>query len=115
MSSILQMEPMIDEIFNIWYTKTLAFADMGAIDFSQWTNYLTLDLISRIAYGQQFGFLMKGADVDGILEALQGGFEFLTILNAFPPLKWLVFNPVSARLLQLKKNTGFGFIFKVCV
>jgi len=113
MTSILQMEASIDRIVKLFLSRLHEKSALGAIDFSLWTNYMTIDVISQLAYGQEFGFLESGTDVNGILAALQGSFGFLTTLNFFPFLADIIFSRAVERIAPLPTDTGFGLIIQV--
>jgi hypothetical protein len=113
MSSILQMEAEVDEIVRLWRNRLLELAGDKPFDFSKWTNYLTMDVITRIAYGHEFGFLRTGADVEGILEALQAGFEVLTVLSMVSIIPKFLFSAPVQKLLPLDGTSGFPLILKV--
>ena len=74
MSSILPMEPFIQQVMDKLWSKFRKFAIAGqAIDMSKWVHYFTFDVVGELAMGGELGFLAEGKDVDGIMNRIHGG------------------------------------------
>ncbi|KAM7216245.1 cytochrome P450 [Rhypophila decipiens] len=56
------------------------------LDFTNTSGYFALDVISKIAFGNEFGFLAAGADVNGYLAALD---IFAPALSLFADIPWM--------------------------
>jgi len=113
MTSVLQMESLVDELVLFWNQRMLEFVGPKPFDFSVWTNYLTMDVISKLAYGNEFGHLKTGQDINGIMEALQGGFDFRALINWAPAFKSILGSAPMRKLFPVPETSGFSAIRRV--
>lgn len=113
MTSILALEDRVDNIVALLRERLdEAATNGGFVDISNWVAYFAFDVISDLAYGQAFGCLATGNDVHGIIEGLQGGFQFPVLFNMFP---WL-FNGMHAifgKAVEPKDDAGIGLAVKM--
>ena len=71
MSSVLTMEPFIQEVADKCWTKFRKYARTGQhIDLSQWMSCFTFDVIRQLAMGGELGFVEKEEDVDSIISSI---------------------------------------------
>ena len=74
MSSVLTMEPFIQEVADKGWAKFRKYAGTGQhIDLSQWVSYFTFDVVGQLAMGGELGFLEKEEDVDSIISSIHSG------------------------------------------
>ncbi len=74
MSSILPMEPFVQQTMDKLWSKFRKFAAAGQpIDMGDWVNYFAFDVVGELAMGGELGFLEQGKDVDGIIDGIHGG------------------------------------------
>lgn len=79
------------------------------MDLAQKTQYLTLDVISDIGFGQAFGDLEADSDVNGYIRSSEQGLRIKNVtcaIGILPILQW----PPLARLIgpSEKDQSGFG-------
>ena len=114
MTSVLQMENQIDEMLRQWKERLDQEADKGQIfDLCKWANYLTLDVVSELAFGAAFGFLEKDEDVMGIWRGLSAGYAFARLLLYLPALGKLIFAWPVTMVFKMPTKTGLGAAYKV--
>ncbi|KAF2449140.1 cytochrome P450 [Karstenula rhodostoma CBS 690.94] len=84
-------------------------AQHKVMDLARKTQYLTLDVISDIGFGQAFGDLANDADMDSYLESTDKVMASLSIICASGVLRFLQWPPV-ARFVgpNEKSESGFG-------
>jgi cytochrome P450 len=74
-TSLVHYEPYVDRVIAVFVMQMKArFADRSDgsyFDLSTWLHYYSLDVIGEIVYGQQYGFLKKGKDVDNMIRDTQ--------------------------------------------
>lgn len=88
------MEPIVDEILKILIRHIREHAlldndqaDQPFIDFTVLANYFTVDVITRIAFGREFGCLETNSDVHGLLAAMDAAMKTYTIPISIPWLR----------------------------
>ncbi|KAJ4417557.1 hypothetical protein N0V82_006116 [Gnomoniopsis sp. IMI 355080] len=93
---ILAMEPIVDEILHILIRHIRVHASTAdktirpvCIDLSTVVNYFTSDVITRIAFGREFGCLESNSDVHGLLAAMNAAMKAYTIPISIPWLREL--------------------------
>lgn len=97
-TSVKRMEPLIDELISEWVSKLDdTFARPGKkFDFAPWAAYMAYDIISAAGFGQQFGFIEQGKDVEGLIQGFHDGLvPFGIMARLYPFTEWV-------------KNTWFG-------
>jgi cytochrome P450 len=110
----LEVEQSIDkyikQLLNLIRSNYLSTpASSKSMDLAQKTQYLTLDVISDIGFGQAFGDLEADTDVDNYIRSGGQGLRFLSVtcaLGLLPILQW----PPLARLIgpSEKDRSGHG-------
>jgi cytochrome P450 len=104
------IDEYIYELIDLIQTKYLSTeACSTPVDLARKIQYLTLDVISAIGFGQAFGDLKADADLYDYLESSEQGLTVLTVsaaLGLIPILQW---GPL-ARLFgpSEKDRSGFG-------
>ena len=77
------------------------------MDIARKTQYLAIDVISDIGFGQAFGDLASDSDMDGYLQASEDALGLMSVLCALgliPVVQW----PPLARLLGPREGDGIG-------
>lgn len=94
LSSILQSEPQIDNVwikFLDWMDK---FAQTGKpMDLDRYLSYATLDVIGEVLFSKPFGFIENGSDIKGAIQGTKAANLIGAGLAYFPWLHFLVANP----------------------
>ncbi|KAJ9142909.1 Benzoate 4-monooxygenase cytochrome P450 [Pleurostoma richardsiae] len=85
--------------------------DFSPVDFARKVQYMTLDIISKIAFGESFGFMDEDADRFGYIKTTEDSLPLMQMIALIP---WLV-NVLQSRLFKaaLPKDTdkiGIGRI-----
>jgi cytochrome P450 len=96
MTSILTMEPLIQDVMDVNLRKLGELADEGdyfAID--KMVNYFTSDVVGQLAIGGMVGFLEQGKDIGGIIQSIHDGFYFMGNMGILPLQMFWINNPVS--------------------
>lgn len=72
-TSLVRYEPYVDDVISTWLDQIgCRFADTGEpCNLATWMHFYSLDVIGKVVYGQQYGFLTSGADIDGMVESTQ--------------------------------------------
>lgn len=79
MSALVQYEPLVNEVVELFLDKTEAlFAKTGeACDFALWLQYLAFDVIGQITYGKRHGFIDENEDIEGMVGFLGRLFSYV--------------------------------------
>ncbi|KAF2864810.1 pisatin demethylase [Massariosphaeria phaeospora] len=85
MSSVLKSEDAIDECTVLFIQRLREFAaKKQSIDFGLWLEMYGYDIIGRLLYGRNFGFLEKSTDVGSYIESLDKALPLLTVSAVGP-------------------------------
>ncbi|KAI0528457.1 cytochrome P450 [Xylaria digitata] len=104
MTSILSMEPLVQDVLDLNLRQLQGFADRGeVVRIDQWANYFTFDIVGHLAMGGTIGFLEQGRDVDGIIRSIHDGFWIMANMGNIPLQTFWFNNPISKWLV---KNFG---------
>ncbi|ROW06846.1 hypothetical protein VMCG_04219 [Cytospora schulzeri] len=72
MTSLVSYETFVDECADIFATRLQEIADAGIpVDMAHWFQCYAFDVIACITYGNRFGFLDDGHDIQGLIARLQ--------------------------------------------
>jgi hypothetical protein len=73
MTSLLVKEDSVDSCSQLFMQKLGQFADQRkSMDLGAWLQYYAFDVIGELSFAKKLGFLEKGEDVDGMMEAIEG-------------------------------------------
>ncbi|AEO63946.1 cf4974fb-3452-4ca8-bf80-67d173cbdc92 [Thermothielavioides terrestris] len=78
------------------------------LDLAKAAQYFTMDSITKIAYGREFGFLDADGDVFRAIQSAEEGIPFLVILAEMPLLGRIFTNPWVLKLVGPKKTDTGG-------
>ncbi|KAJ5925355.1 hypothetical protein N7454_007994 [Penicillium verhagenii] len=93
MSSVVQYEPFVNSCIEIFFQRLDEFADQKQVfDLGHWFQCYAFDVIGDITFGQRFGFLDRGDDIDGAINAVHRLLVYSTLVGIYP--EW------HARLFQ---------------
>jgi hypothetical protein len=83
--------------------------DYRALDFTRTAQFVALDIISELAWGQAFGFLDQDEDLHDYLKLFDEFFPVMTAIVAIPGLPWLMQQwPFSKMSPKPVDKAGFG-------
>ncbi|OGE57019.1 hypothetical protein PENARI_c002G09354 [Penicillium arizonense] len=96
MSSLVNYEPFVDHCAELFMTHLNEFSDNGAtFNLGHWFQCYAFDVIGNITFGERFGFLDRGHDIDGTIAALQKVIMYSTLVGVFPEWHPRLFKPLS--------------------
>lgn len=85
MSSILSMEPFIQEVASeLWGRFRGLSKSSEPIPLHQWGNYFAFDVVGQLALGGKIGFVKRGEDVSGIIKSIHDGFYLMSNMGNVP-------------------------------
>ncbi|KAI0379160.1 cytochrome P450 [Hypomontagnella monticulosa] len=92
MSSVLLFQSHVDDVLASFTRKlNTEFVNKGevmgeVIDFSQWATFLVADMIGKVTCGQPLGYIDRGCDFDGVLEANDKLMLYFSVVGMNPVL-----------------------------
>jgi len=73
MTSLHTKEDAVDSCSVLFMHKLGEFADAKKpVDLGAWLQYYAFDVVGEFSFARKLGFLEKGTDVDGMMEAIEG-------------------------------------------
>lgn len=111
------IEPSIDEqivvmldVLRTKYVHKNEKCNPPLLDFADFSSFLTMDVISRAAFGEEFGHLRTDSDVTGFLAHLREQWPMVSLVNETPFLRSLFYSKIYLRLFgpNITDQTGFG-------
>lgn len=86
-------------------TKT----EFKPVDACRTLRYFTLDVITRLAYGEPFGFLDAEDDLYNYTDSVDRFLLALALGTDLPSLRWIMYSPLMRGLLpKATDNNGVG-------
>ncbi|KAK7710843.1 hypothetical protein SLS64_005748 [Diaporthe eres] len=88
----LAMEPIVDDIIRALNQHIRDELSQGpgrarVVNFADIANFFTMDVITRVAFGRELGFLRTHSDVHGLMAALRTTMRIYTIPMNVPWLR----------------------------
>lgn len=84
-TSLVNYEPYVDHVISEFLTHLRSrFADnpeCKSFNMVQWLHYYALDVIGEVVYGQAYGFLKTGTDVDNMDKDTQKMQDYLYLVR----------------------------------
>lgn len=97
LSSLKQLEPMVDNCTRLFVEKLKHFAYDSVVHLDEWFHFYAFDVVGMITFMQPFGMLEKGRDDFG-LDTHFDALAYMSVVGLIPGLHdWLIGN---ARLLR---------------
>jgi cytochrome P450 len=110
----LHMEDDVDvrllQLFDLIDSRYVSTEDeYRPVDISRLYSYFTLDVISSIAFGQEFGFLKHDEDPFGYIENLQEFLPAIIVFGAYPELQKILRLPLVKHVMpKATDKRGLG-------
>lgn len=117
------MEPIVDELVEALIRHVREKARLGqdddddgrepvTVDLAPISTYFTMDVITRVAFGKELGFLRTDSDVSGVLAELTKAVRGLAAPLAAPSLRAVMDTRVFQKLFGPKSTDsgGMGFL-----
>ncbi|KAL4967564.1 cytochrome P450 [Aspergillus stella-maris] len=96
MSSLVHYEEFVDSCADIFSERLREFAERGTkFNLGEWFQFYAFDVIGEITYGQRFGFLDRGHDIDGTIGALQNLMAYSSLIGIYHEWHPRLFGPLS--------------------
>ncbi|ROT39950.1 flavonoid 3',5'-hydroxylase [Sodiomyces alkalinus F11] len=115
-SNVKKMEPLIDEQIENWiYKLDEKFAGTGEkLDFAPWAVYMAYDVISSVGFGAPVGFIEKGEDVSGLIQAFHDGLvPFGLMARLYPFTNWVKSTFLGKYLVASpEQDSGIGILMR---
>jgi cytochrome P450 len=93
MSALVELEPMTDDCIAIIQGK-LDSKQGQEIDFGEWLQWFSFDVITSITFSNRIGFMEQEKDVSGIINAIEGRLAYNSVIGEAPSLnRFLLGNP----------------------
>src|ERR1700753_3512568 len=100
------------KLFNLIDSKYVTRPEEGlfrTMDISRWTNFFTVDVISKVAFGHTFGFLEKDEDPFGYLENLEQFLPAIIVFGVYTELTNILKMPLlKSALPKSTDKRGLG-------
>ncbi|CEJ60091.1 hypothetical protein PMG11_08677 [Penicillium brasilianum] len=104
MSSLVHYEALVDHCADLFTDRLNEFAEnKNTFNLGYWFQCYAFDVIGNITFGERFGFLDRGEDVDGAIEAVHKVMIYSTLVGIYP--EW---HPRLFGLLSKFKSSGAG-------
>ncbi|RSM09057.1 hypothetical protein CDV31_007824 [Fusarium ambrosium] len=85
LTTLLTNEPAVDSCTNLLIEKLSAYADASTpVDFGEWLQFYTFDVVGEITFAKKLGFLEKGGDVDGMIQAIEDLLVYASSIGQVP-------------------------------
>ncbi|KAI2634647.1 cytochrome P450 [Xylaria nigripes] len=110
-----QLENLISLIRRKYVRKSGVVSEVLPLDLSKAIPLFTLDVISRIALGKEFGNLEADRDVHGFYGIVEAYLPVMNFLADVPWARRIVFSRLGIRLIGPKPTdkTGLGVMMKL--
>ncbi|PYI05219.1 cytochrome P450 [Aspergillus sclerotiicarbonarius CBS 121057] len=87
MSAMVSYEPYVDDCIRRFFAQLDSFSKAGStVDLGHWLQCFAFDTISEITYGERFGFLDQGEDINNLMANLEQNFVISSLMGL---LLWL--------------------------
>lgn len=81
----------------------------AVVDLALVSMYFTMDVITRLAFGEELGFMRTNSDVHGLLEQTRGALRVAFIPLVVPWFRDIAFSKPLFRFLRPKPTDKKGF------
>ena len=101
---------LIAKLIHLIETKYISTSQSyRPIDFGEKASFFTLDVISELAFGQEFGYLDQDGDVFDYLKITKTFIPIMMVVANVPSLADLLHSPLLRGLLPSESDKlGFG-------
>lgn len=93
MTSLVSYEPYVDLCSDVFSQRLAEMSDgaSAAVDMGHWMQCYAFDVIGQITFGRRIGFLDAGADVQGIMRAIENQLAYASLVGIYARLHSLAF------------------------
>ncbi|KAI3329533.1 cytochrome P450 [Ustulina deusta] len=112
MTSLVSYEPYVDQCAEIFTQRLSEMSEARvAVDLGHWMQCYAFDVIGQITYGARIGFLDSGADIQGIMRAIENQLAYGTLVGIYARFHRLAFAVVN--FLAGRKGAGREFVVRL--
>ncbi|KAI0437761.1 cytochrome P450 [Xylaria telfairii] len=110
-----QLSNLVDLIRRKYVRKSNTGPRVPPLDLSKVLSLFTLDVISRIALGKEFGCLAADKDIHGFYAVIAKSLPFLNLFGDVPWARKIVFSKLGIKLFGPKPtdSSGLGLMMKL--
>ncbi|KAJ5203154.1 hypothetical protein N7449_005233 [Penicillium cf. viridicatum] len=102
MSSILSMEPFIQEVASELWGRFREFSKSSEpVPMHLWGNYFAFEVIGQLSLGGKIGFVERGEDVGGIIKSIHDGFYLMANMGNVPLQMFWFNNPIAQWMIRV--------------
>ncbi|KAK5997496.1 Cytochrome P450 monooxygenase gsfF-like protein [Cladobotryum mycophilum] len=114
-SSILPMEPQMDDVLRHMRECFFALADAGkAVEVGDFWTWAAFDIVGEVTFSRRFGFLNELRDIGGAIASTGVLMRYATVMGYAIPLHTLLLdNPFMRALNRVFRFSGNVHAFKV--
>ncbi|KAJ6015172.1 hypothetical protein N7540_009763 [Penicillium herquei] len=105
MSSVVSYEPFVDRCIDLFFERLDEFAaKKQSFNLGHWFQCYAFDVIGDVTFGQRFGFLDRGEDIDGAINAVHKVMMYSSLVGVYPEWHPILFEAMS----KLKSSGAAG-------
>ncbi|KAL1854988.1 hypothetical protein Plec18170_004400 [Paecilomyces lecythidis] len=106
MSALVSYEPYVDNCIGLLQRQLAKFAsERSIIDVGHWMQCYAFDVIGEITFGERFGFLDEGKDINKLIQNLDVGMSACSYFGVFTGLL-----PLQAIIFKLTNNEDSNYV-----
>ncbi|EME40284.1 hypothetical protein DOTSEDRAFT_91489 [Dothistroma septosporum NZE10] len=108
------VKTLLEKIENGYANHADALPTLPLMNLGKTSNYFTIDVITRLAFGEAFGYLSEEKDHFNFLASLHDLWPQMSTCADLPILRHILFSPTFLALLgpKLTDQAGFGALMK---
>ncbi|KAI0969727.1 pisatin demethylase [Xylaria arbuscula] len=112
------LESGVDEQVNalvVNIRQKLSNDPRSIVDLAPLMSYLTMDVITKVAFGQEYGYLKADKDLYSFLKEVRDSWPKLSIMADVPYIRNIILSPLSLRLFgpSVTDKQGMGKLMGV--
>ncbi|KAF5571396.1 pisatin demethylase cytochrome P450 [Fusarium pseudoanthophilum] len=106
LTSLLGSEEAMDSCTELFTSRLDEWATTDKpIDLGAWLQYYAFDVVGEVTFAQKLGFLETGADVDGMMETIEGILFYAALCGQVPEMHpFLLGNPLFPYLIPAMES-----------
>lgn len=108
MTSLVTYEPFVDQASDLFCQRLSEMANTASVDMGHWFQCYAFDVIGLITYGKRLGFLDRGADIGGVIKALEDHLVYATLVGIYS--RWHSYLYRLRNFLAGKKGAGRAYV-----
>ncbi|EME38687.1 hypothetical protein DOTSEDRAFT_48209 [Dothistroma septosporum NZE10] len=113
LSSLRSLERLVNKCSQIFTDAMLETAGQS-VDMSTWLQWYAFDVIGEITFSRRFGFMEQKKDVEGMIEGIDFGLWYNSLVGQLPWLHpFLLGNSTARKLLGRIKESPLETINRV--